>query len=618
MAVENRRIKVSELDFDAIKNNLKNFLKAQDEFTDYDFEGSGMNILLDVLAYNTHYNALYTNLAINEMFLDSAAKRSSLASISNVLGYVPKGRTSARAIVNVTVTGAIGNPPSLSLPALQPFAASSSETAGSATSSDLIFFNKASYVALRNATGNYVFNNVELIQGRPQTFKYLVQTNQRYIINNPNADLSTLTVRVQASATDATSVVFAQNESLVNNTRDSKIYYLKEIENGLYEVTFGDGVVSAAVIPGNIVALEYFVSDGEAANGARIFSYGGQGLNGGLVTTQTTSISGGGSEAESNDSIRFNAPRFFAAQNRTVTSEDYKVILPRLYPNIDTISVWGGEENDPPVFGKVFICVKPKTGAVLSTAAKQFVINEVLSSRNVVSIIPTIVDPTYLNLVLDVSFYYNPVKASVAEETLKGYVKQTITRYNETLVKFDTVFRMSQLQRLIDTTDESIVSSVVKLKITRDIIPNFGFESSYSINLYNPIYNEPGNTTGSNITSSGFTISGNANQFFLDDDTQGNIRLFYLSQEGTKVYTNNTAGTVDYQTGKIVVNSINIASAPNNIVTFTIEPSSYDVVSVRDQLITISEDRVLINAIPDKVASGEFVSGTNYIFTPNR
>jgi hypothetical protein len=177
---------------------------------------------------------------------------------------------------------------------------------------------------------------------------------------------------------------------------------------------------------------------------------------------------------------------------------------------------------------------------------------------------------------------------------------------------------MSQLQRLIDTTDESIVSSVVKLKITRDIIPNFGFESSYSINLYNPIYNEPGNTTGSNITSSGFTISGNANQFFLDDDTQGNIRLFYLSQEGTKVYTNNTAGTVDYQTGKIVVNSINIASAPNNIVTFTIEPSSYDVVSVRDQLITISEDRVLINAIPDKVASGEFVSGTNYIFTPNR
>ena len=618
MAVENRRIKVSELDFDAIKNNLKNFLRAQNEFTDYDFEGSGMNILLDVLAYNTHYNALYTNLAINEMFLDSAAKRSSLASIANVMGYVPKGRTSARAIVNITVTSAIGNPPSISLPALQPFFASGSESATNGISADLIFYNRAAHVALRQPNGTYVFNNVEITQGRPQTFKYIVQENQRYIINNANADISTLSVKVQASASDTSSTVFTQNESVVNNTRDSKIYYLKEIENGLYEVTFGDGVISAAVIPGNVVSLEYFISEGSTANGARIFTYTGSSLSGGLVTTQTTAIAGGGSEAESNDSIRFNAPKFFAAQNRTVTAEDYKVILPRLYPNIDTLSVWGGEENDPPVFGKVFVCVKPKTGAVLSTAAKQFIVDEVLGSRNVVSIIPTIVDPTYLNLLLEVSFYYNPVKSSVAEETLKGFVKNTITKYNETLVKFDTVFRMSQLQRLIDTTDDSIVSSVVKLKITRDIIPNFGFESSYVINLYNPIYNEPGNTTGSNINSSSFNISGNNNQFFLDDDTQGNIRLYYLSQEGTKVYTNNTAGTVDYQTGKIIVNSINIASAPNNVVTFTVEPSSYDVVSVRDQLITISEDQILINAIPDKVASGEFVSGSNYVFTPNR
>jgi len=618
MAVENRRIKVSELDFDAIKNNLKNFLRAQNEFTDYDFEGSGMNILLDVLAYNTHYNALYTNLAINEMFLDSAAKRSSLASISNLLGYVPTGRTSARAIVNVTVSNVIGNPPSISLPAFQPFSASNSETAGAATSDDLIFYNRAAHVALRNTTGNYVFTGVEITQGRPQTFKYIVQENQRYIVNNANADLSTLSVKVQASASDTNSVVFTKNESIVNNTRFSKIYYLREIENGLYEVTFGDGIVSAELVPGNIVVLEYFVSEGETANSARIFSYGGQNLSGGLVTTQTTSISGGGSEAESNDSIRYNAPKFFAAQNRTVTSEDYKIILPRLYPNIDTLSVWGGEENDPPVFGKVFICVKPKTGTVLSTAAKQFIIEEVLSDRNVVSIIPTLVDPTYLKLVLDIAFYYNPVKAPVAEETLKGFVKQTITKYNKTLVKFDTVFRMSQLQNLIDNTDESILSSVVKLKITRDITPNFGFESSYNINLYNPIYNEPGNTVGSNVTSSTFTISGNTNPFFLDDDTQGNIRLFYLSQEGSKVYTNNTAGTVDYQTGKIIINSINIASAPNNIVTFTVEPSSYDVVSVRDQLITISEDTVLIRAIPDKVASGEFVSGSNYVFTPNR
>jgi hypothetical protein len=618
MAVENRRIKVSELDFDTIKDNLKNFLKAQDEFTDYDFEGSGMNILLDVLAYNTHYNALYTNLAINEMFLDSAAKRSSLASLSNVLGYVPKGRTSARAMVNITVSNVVGNPSSLTLPSFQSFVAASNNSGNIGIGADLIFYNRSSHVALRGANNTYVFTNVEITQGRPQVFKYVVDGNRRYIIPNENADISTLSVRVQQSASDATSVVFNQNESLVNNTRDSAVYYLREIENGQYEIKFGDGVVSAAVVPGNIVILEYFVSEGESANGARIFTYTGSSLGSGVTTVQTTSVAGGGSEAESNDSIRFNAPKFFAAQNRTVTAEDYKVILPRLYPNIETMSVWGGEENDPPVFGKVFICVKPKTGLVLSTAAKTFIVEEILRNRNVVSIIPTIVDPTYLNLILDVSFYYNPVKSGFPEETLKNFVKDAISKYNETLVKFDTVFRMSQLQRLIDTTDDSIVSSVVKLKITRDITPNFGFESSYIVNLYNPIYNEPGNTAGSNITSSGFTLSGNANQFFLDDDTQGNIRLFYLSQEGTKIYTNNAAGTVDYQTGKIVINSINIASAPNNVVTFTVEPSSYDVVSVRDQLISISEDQVLINAVADKVASGEFVSGSNYIFTPNR
>jgi len=617
MAVENKRIRVNELDFDEIKNNLKNFLRAQSEFTDYDFEGSGMSILLDVLAYNTHYNALYTNLAINEMFLDSAAKRSSLASISNLLGYVPKSIVASRALVNVTVSTPSGSPASLSLPALQPFIASAVDTAG--ISIDLIFYNRSAHATARSANGTYVFNNVEIVQGRPLTFKYIAQENQRYIIQNENVDISTLNIRVQTSAEDTTSIPFLPSDSVVNNTRESNVYYLKEIENGRYEVFFGDGVISTALQPGNIVVLEYFITEGEPANGVRIFTYNGANIGGGLVTTQTRQIASGGSPAESNDQIRFNAPKLFAAQNRTVTAEDYKIILPKVYPNIDTISVWGGEENDPPVFGKVFICIKPKTGLVLSTAAKQFVVNELLSPRNVVSITPTIVDPTYLNILLDISFYYNPVKAKFPEDTLKSLVKQTVVDYNnKDLQRFDSVFRMSQLQRLIDTTDDSIVSNVSKIRITRAITPNFGFESSYTINLYNPIYNEPGNTAGSNVFSSGFTISGNENQFFYDDDTQGNLRLFYLSQEGVKVYTNNNAGTIDYQLGKIVVNSINISSAPDNIVTFTVEPSSYDVISVRDQLVTIAEDKVLIYAIPDKVASGEFVSGSNYIFTPNR
>jgi hypothetical protein len=617
MAIENKRIRVGELDFDDIKTNLKNYLRAQSEFTDYDFEGSGMSILLDVLAYNTHYNALYTNLAVNEMFLDSAAKRTSLASISNLMGYTPKSAVAPRALVNVTVTNPPGAPPSLSLPAKQPFAVTTSSSSGSATST--IFYNTSAHVAPRSETGTYVFRNVEILEGKPLSFVYQFQQDQKYVIPNEDADISTLVVRVQESAQELTATVFQPSDSIVNNTRDSKVYFLKEIEDGRYEVFFGDDIVSYSPKPGNIIILEYFVTNKTQANGARVFSYSGTGIGGGVVTTQTIQAAGGGSEPESNESIRFNAPRLFSAQNRTVTAEDYKILLPKLYPNIETLSVWGGEENDPPIFGKVFVCIKPKTGAVLSAAAKQFVVNEVLLPRNVVSITPEIVDPTFLNVILDISFYYNPVKAKFPEESLKQIVKNTISNYNRTtLLNFDSVFRMSNLQRLVDTADDSIISSVAKIKITRDITPNFAFESSYILNLYNPIYNEPGNTAGSNVTSSGFNVTGTPFLFFFDDDTLGNLRLFYLSQDGTKVYTNNNAGTVNYTTGKIVVNSINISAAPNNIVTFTAEPSSYDVVSVRDQLVTIAEDRILIYAIPDKVASSEFVSGSNYIFTPNR
>jgi hypothetical protein len=617
MAIENKRIKVSELDFDEIKTNLKSYLRAQSEFTDYDFEGSGMSILLDVLAYNTHYNALYTNLAVNEMFLDSAAKRSSLASISNLLGYTPKSAIAPRALVNVVVTNPPGAPPSLSLPIKQPFAVNTTDSTG--TSIGAIFHNPSAHAAQRSETGTYVFRNVELIEGKPLSFIYAVQENQKFIIPNENVDITTLVVRVQESSEDLTSTVYQPSQSIVNNTRESKVYYLREIEDQQYEVFFGDDVISYKPRPGNIVILEYFVTTKTQANGARVFTYAGAGIGGGVVTTQTLQIAGGGAEPESNDSIRFNAPKLFSAQNRAVTSEDYKIILPKIYPNIDTLSVWGGEENDPPIYGKVFICIKPKTGLVLSTAAKLFITEELLKPRNVVSITPTIVDPTFINVILDISFYYNPVKSKFPEESLKQIVKDVIVDYNRNVLQnFDSVFRMSNVQRLIEEADGSIVSSVAKLKITRDVVPNFGFESSYTINLYNPIYNEPGTTAGSNVTSSGFNITGNPFLFFFDDDTFGNLRLFYLSQDGTKVYTNNNAGTVDYASGKIVITSLNVSSAPNNIITFTVEPSSYDVVSVRDQLVRIAEDKILLSAIPDKVASSEFVSGSNYIFTPNR
>jgi hypothetical protein len=616
MAVDNKRIRVGELDFDGIKQNLKTYLQGQSEFSDYDFEGSGMSVLLDVLAYNTHYNALYTNLAINEMFLDSAAKRSSITSIASMLGYTPRSAIGSRALVNVTVTNVPNNPPVLYIPTLQPFPASGSF---SNTYGAYNFYNLNAAVAQRTESNTYVFQNVEIIEGTPLTYRFLVEENTQYILPNDNVDTSTIRVRVQDSPDAPTYVSYSLNTSVVNTTNKTKIFFLKEIEGGRFQIYFGDGVVSEKPSVGNIVTVEYMTVNGDAVNNVRIFTYGGTSIGGGIASVTTVQPSSGGSPAETNESVRFNAVRAFAAQNRTVTAEDYKIIIPQLYPNIDTISVWGGEENDPPIYGKVFICIKPKTGSVLSAAAKSNLIETILTSRNVVSITPTIIDPTYLDIVLEVNYYFNQLKTKYSESTLTSLVKDTISSYNSTELKsFDSVFRLSRLQRLIDTTEDAIVSSVVRVKLNRSIVPNFTTNSSYTINFHNPIYNEPGSTAGSNVTSTSFTISGQTNNYFFDDDTQGNLRLFYLATDGQRVYVDNAAGSIDYGLGKIVINSINISSAVNDILTFTVEPSSYDVISVRDQLVRIDEARTLVYGIPDRVASGEYVSGSNYIFTPNR
>ena len=616
MAVENKRIQVNDLDFLRIKDNLKNFLRGQDQFSDFDFEGSAMNVMLDVLAYNTHYNALYQNLAINEMFIDSAAKRSSLASISALLGYTPRSKTAARALVNVTVTNVAGNPATVTLDDASTFVASTAGIAG--TTSGFSFYNRGA-VSAPDINGTYTFENVEIIEGRILQNSYEVTPSTRFIIPNADCDSSTITVSVQETINTVNSVPYTLNTKITNNTSESNVFYLKENENSQYEVYFGDGVVSKRPPNGSIVTIEYIVTNAELANGAKVFTYGGTGISGGLVSVQTVMRASGGAEQEDNESIRFNAPRMFQAQDRTVTVEDYKSILPQQYANVESVSVWGGEENDPPVYGKVYLCINPVTGQVLSQAAKKFVVDEVLSERNLVSITPVIVDPEYLYINIDYKYYYNPTKTRQSNNSINQIVLEEIANYNETELKqFDSVFRLSRLSRLIDTAEDSIISSVGKITLTKPFTPSFGFNTSYEIQTNNPIYNEAGSTVGSNVQSSSFSVTGQAQQYFFDDDTQGNLRLYYLSDSGAKVYVNNTAGFVNYATGKITISSINISSAPNNIVSFTIEPSSYDVISVRNQLIRIDLTQTKVEGISDRVASGEFQSGSDYIFTSNR
>jgi hypothetical protein len=354
-----KRMSVSELDFDTIKTNLKTFLKGQTEFADYDFEGSGLSVLIDLLAYNTHYNGIYTNLAVNEMFLDSASKRASVVSLSKMLGYTPRSAVCARAVVNATISAPSSSPSVATLSAQQPFTTSIDGTS-------YTFYNLEDVTVSRSTGGNYIFPNLTIVEGTPLSFKYTVATGVRYIIPNANIDVSTLSVQVQESSTSDIYETFTRAEDLTSVTDTTKVYFLKEIDDGLYEITFGDGVLGTALTAGNVVTINYFVSSLEAPNSANIFTYNGVSVLGSNLSVVTVDAASNGSASEDLTSIKFNAPRLFAAQNRAVTPDDYKALIYSKFPAAQTVSVWGGEDNNPPVYGKTYICIKPKDATAIA------------------------------------------------------------------------------------------------------------------------------------------------------------------------------------------------------------------------------------------------------------
>jgi hypothetical protein len=616
MATDNKRIKVTELDFDSIKSNLKNYLRGQNQFTDYDFEGAGMSVLLDVLAYNTHYNALYHNMTVNEMFLDSAVKRSSVVSLAKMLGYTPRSARAPRATLSLTVSNVSNNPNILTLPRGSSFR----------TTLDGVnyFFNSdAPYSVTRSANNTYAFNNVEIIEGTVVRNKFTVADGMQFLVENPSADISTLRVTVQEDPNSAATVTYLSEINLTEIKPETRAYFVKEIDQNRFEVYFGDNIVGYKPVNGAIVTLEYYVTNKEKANQARLFTYTGSAFgSNATVNITTTQRAQGGQDEESIESIKFNASRSFAAQNRAVTADDYKVILPKLFSNIDAISVWGGEENDPPIYGKAYICIKPLSGATLTNDTKEKIKDNLLKSKNVVSILPELVDPDYLSIIVDSTVYYNSSATARSASSIKAIVVDEIKRYNqETLNKFDSVFRHSRLVRDIDGAEESIVSNVTKVDLRYEVSPNFNTVSKYRVSLNNPIYHEASSVENSYIaiTSSGFKLSGNTQTFFLEDNSVGLIRMYYLTPGNEKVYNTTSVGTVNYTTGVIELNNLSISSGnvDGKLVLF-IEPSSYDVVSVRNQLTNIREQDIVVNVIADRVASGESSSGNEYIHTVSR
>jgi hypothetical protein len=614
MATNPRRFQVTELDFDDIKSNLKTFLKAQTEFTDYDFEGSGMNILLDTLAYNTHYLAYNVNMAMNEAFLDSALLRSSVVSHAKSLGYTPRSARAPVAYVNVTL-----NNNTLVTATLE----KGSVFTTSVDEVDYTFVTNSDYTISR-LNGLLTFTNVPLYEGTLITTKYTVDksnVDQRFILASDRADTTTLNVSVQNSSSDTTTTVYNLAEDITTVTGDQASYFLQETEDGKFQVYFGDGVVGQELSDGNIVILEYVVTNKTAANSASVFSPPGDINSVANITVSTVAAATGGAEPEILESIRYNAPLDFSSQGRAVTVEDYKLLIPRVYPGAQSVQVWGGEDNDPPKYGEVFASIKTPNNSNLTESQKNTIITS-LDKYNIASVRVTILNPevTYLDVVC--SFKYNSNKTTKTKNDLETIVRNTITNYSDVdLEKFDGVFRYSKLSRLIDNSDTSILSNVMRVKMKKKFTPIINQSTQqYIIKFSNALYHphEGHNAMFGGITqSTGFVIASNSNTVYIDDDGNGNLRLYYLVSGTQRTYIDNAAGTINYATGELVLSALNIESVSNSDGTIEIVliPNSYDVAPVRNQLIEIDTNTLNITGEVDAIETGGSIAGSGYTTT---
>lgn len=606
----NNRIKVSDLDYNQIRENLKTFMRGQSQFSDYDFEGSALSTLIDLLAYNTHYNALYTNLAINEMFLDSASKRSSIVSIANNFGYTPQSCTTARSSLNVVLTELGATAQIKYIPKFSSF----SSTINSVQYS---FYTLQDYSAMLNAN-TYTFNNVEVYEGAPQTQLFLCSMpQQKFVLPNKNIDVATISVTVQQTGEQPDYEKYTLATDVLDLNATSKIYFIKELDDQTYQISFGVNNLGAPILVGNVITVTYMISNKTLGNGATVFTYTGAGL-GGVVSCSTVSTSYGGKESETIDQIKSNVSQSFFDQNRAVTAGDYTSLIKRLYPNLDSINVWGGEDNDPPQYGKVFISIKPTNGPYLTPPEKSYLIETLLKSKNVVSVTPEIVDPSYLNLEIDTTIYYNSNKTTRSADEIKTAVQNTIASYRAAnLKKFDGIFRMSKFAAAIDASDQSILSSITTFRLFSEVIPKYNSAATYTLNLVNPIYNEK--VPEEAFKSTGFYIDNSDTIYYLDDDGAGNVRLYSMIEStGAKAFKNLSIGRINYSTGSIVVRGLKITNLVEANFYFIIKTQSFDVISARNQIVDIPPSRVTVNAIQDKTASTGLISGNNYTFTSSR
>jgi hypothetical protein len=611
--INSSNINITDLDFEEVEASLKEYLKGQTVLSDYEFEGSNLSLLTDLLAYSAHTSAFNANMVASEMFLDTAQIRKNVVSRAKELGYTPSSRTATKASFDLTVNNPIvgGSVPS----SLTMLRGHEFTTVFDGTS--------YTFISLDNKTispsgTTFIFKDLEIYQGQLTTdvYRYSGQiANQRFPLLNVDVDTSTIKINV-------TSNNVVTNWSLAGDltgiTTTSEVFYLQENDDGLFEVYFGDDIIGKQPKDSDLISISYLIADTEHANGASIFTMSTS-INGNSDVTFTNMVTAsGGKDIETPDQIKFSASKFYTSQNRLVTVQDYKAKLQDLYPGADSIAVWGGEDHDPISYGKVFVSIKPSQYSNNLTTAEKDTLKKSLKELSIMTVRPDVIDAAILEILVTSSFKYDPTKTSQTKSALETLVKAAIISYdNNYLSGFDTLFRHSQLTGNIDNVETSILSNITKIKLRKNLLTTTdGTAAAYTLDFGNALYNphtDHNKVGGGILTTTGFYVSGDATEYFYDDDGSGAIRRFYVSGS-ERIYKDNTAGTIIYSSGKITLNSLTTSSTSNtdDTIDFTVIPDSYDVISSRNQLLDITAAQISVTGTADTVASGETSAGVGY------
>jgi len=620
--------KFSNLDFDQIKTSIKDYLRSNSNFTDFDFEGSNFSVLIDTLAYNTYVTAFNSNLIVNESFLDSATVRENVVSLSSNIGYTPRSRTAAVAQIDLEISTPAGS--TLDSLTLQPGLICTGNVSDSS-----YMFSIVDKISSSNITGNDTdgwvckFEGINIYQGLflKKKFEYDGSLDQRFILDNPNIDTSKIRVYISDDISELGLEYTAVN-NIIGINNNSRIFFVREIQDERYEIRFGDDIFGKKLgnhtgSDGIYINVHYMTTDGIDGNGAQSFTYAGIAYNQNNVSQNITKVkltkkinSQNGSNIESVDSIKYYSPITYAAQNRAVTSRDYEAIIRKIYPNTESVSVVGGEELDPPEFGTVRISIKPTNGSYVSNFSKSNILSK-LKQYSVSGINQKIVDLKVLYVEIDASVYYNDSFIS-EPNSLRSNVISTLTEYSKSsnLNKFGGRFKYSKVLQTIDDTDQAITSNITKVRIRRDLQARINQFTQYELCFGNEFHVDP---RGFNIKSTGFNIPGEASTVYLtdvpkEDRKTGIIAIIKPVNDSESRVVVGNAGTVDYAKGEVLLTTVKITSTtkPNDVIEIQAFPESNDVVGLKDLYLSFSISESTINMVRDVIASGDEISGVKF------